>query len=390
MEENRNNTPTSEQEEGGIDIMAMVRNLWDGRKTILICLGIFIVLGLVAALSMKRSYSVTTVMVPQMGDNKSALGGLAALAGFDMGGTTSNGELSPLIYPQIVNSVPFRLEMMHTPLHYQKCDTLISMFDYAQAKYEKPSVFSYIKRYTIGLPGVILGLLSSKPKEVTLPGGNGVDDDTPKPIVVSMDEYKMMTHMGNIISLTVDKKEGYITLIVNGSEPIQTAELALKAQQLLQDEVTRFRIEKSQGELEYIQARYNEAKEESDRLQGALAGTTDRYQNVVTTTANVGKERLRSKYNVANAIYMELAKQLEQAKMKVKKDTPSFSVIEPVTIPMKPSNSRAKTLIIWVFLGIVVGCGIVLVKSYWPMLKEKFLKPAEESDKSAEQPDNKE
>ncbi|MBQ8704651.1 MAG: lipopolysaccharide biosynthesis protein [Bacteroidales bacterium] len=378
MDNNKEYTTPEKEEEEGIDIMALIRSLWDGRKTILICTGIFIVLGLVAALSMKRTYSVTTVMVPQMGDNKSGLGGLAALAGFDMGSASTNGELSPLIYPQIVNSVPFRLEMMHTPLHYQKCDTLISMFDYAKAKYEKPSVFSYVKRYTIGLPGVILGSLGSKPKEVTVPGGNGVEDDSPKPIVVSMDEYKMLNSIAQAISLSVDKKEGYITLTVNGSEPIQTAELALKAQQLLQDEVTRFRIEKSQSELEYIQARYNEAKEEADRLQGALAGTTDRYQNVVTTSANVGKERLRTKFNVANTVYMELAKQLEQAKMKVKKDTPSFSIIEPVTIPMKPANSRAKQVFIWTFLGIVLGCGIVLVKGYWPKLKEKFAKPESE------------
>ena len=380
MEENKNNTATPEKEEGGIDIMAIVRSLWDGRKTILICLGIFVVLGLVAALSMKRTYSVTTVMVPQMGDSKSGLGGLAALAGFDMGGATNNGELSPLIYPQIVNSVPFRLEMMHTPLHYQKCDTLISMFDYAAAKYEKPSAFSYIKRYTIGLPGVLLGSLGSKPKEVVVPGGNGVNDGSPKPLVVSQDEYKMLQGMGQVISLSVDKKEGYITLTVNGSEPVQTAELALKAQQLLQDEVTRFRIEKSQGELEYIQARYDETKEEADRYQMALAGTRDRMQNVVTTTSTVSRERLQSKYNVANTVFMEVAKQLEQAKMKVKKDTPAFSVIEPVTIPMKPANSRAKTLIVWIFLGIVVGCGIVIAKGYWPKVKEMFAKPEEKEN----------
>ena len=374
MEENKINAPAAgQEEEGGIDIMAMLRSLWDGRKTILICIGIFIVLGLVAALGMKRTYTVTSVMVPQMGDSKSGLGGLAALAGFDMGGGgMNNGELSPLIYPQIVNSVPFRLEMIHTPLHYQKCDTLISMFDYAQAKYEKPSVFSYIMKYTIGLPGVIMGSLSGKPKEIVIPAGGGEGSGGPKPIVVSRDEQRMLSAMGEIITLAVDKKEGYVTLTVNGSEPVQTAELALKAQQLLQDEVTRFRTEKSQADLEYIQARYDEAKEEAERYQVALAGSRDRLQNVVTTTANVGRERLQSKYNVANTVYMEMAKQLEQAKMKVKKDTPVFSIIEPVTMPNRPSNSRAKTLVIWTFLGIVLGCGIVLAKGYWPKLKEKF------------------
>lgn len=371
---NNKTTDPQEEEEKGLDMMAMVRQLWAGRKTIFITLGIFFALGLVAAITMKRTYSVQTVMVPQMGNDKSSgLGGLAALAGFDLGMTQNSGELSPLSYPQIVSSVPFRLEMMHTPLHYEKCDTMISMFDYALAGYDKPSVFSYILKYTIGLPGVILSSISSKPKEIAIPGsGETQANNEPKPVVVSLDEQEMLEMMGQVISLDVDKKEGFITLRVNGSEPVQTAELAIKAQKLLQEEVTRFRVEKSQSELEYIQARYDEAKEESDRYQAALAGTTDRFQNVITTSANIGKERIRSKYNVANTVYMEMAKQLEQAKMKVKKETPVFAIIQPVTMPMKPSNSRAKTLIVWLFLGVVVGCGIVLGKGYWPKVKEMF------------------
>ena len=53
-------------DEEGIDIMALVKQLWDGRKTIIIWTCSFIVLGLIAALTMKRSYTVSTVMVPQI------------------------------------------------------------------------------------------------------------------------------------------------------------------------------------------------------------------------------------------------------------------------------------------------------------------------------------
>jgi uncharacterized protein involved in exopolysaccharide biosynthesis len=199
----------------------------------------------------------------------------------------------------------------------------------------------------------------------------------------------MLETFGAVLSLDVDKKEGILTLTAHGLEPIQTAELALNAQKLLQEEVTRLHVEKAQSELDYIQARYEEAKEEADRYQAALAGTTDRYQDVVTTTATVGKARLQNKYNVANAIYLELAKQLEQAKMQVKKDTPIFAVIQPVTIPMKPDNSRAKTVIVWTFLGFVLGCGIVLGKGYWRKFRASFKKPegtkAPESKKEEEQ-----
>ena len=176
------------------------------------------------------------------------------------------------------------------------------------------------------------------------------------------------------VNLAVDKKEGYLTLSVTSSEPIVTAELAMKAQQLLQEEITRFRTEKAQDNLNYIQARYNEIKAEAESYQTALATVRDRNQNMTTTRSQIEQERLQSKYMVANSIYSEMAKQLEQAKMQVKRDTPVLTIVQPVAVPRKPSNSRAKTLIVWTFLGFVLGCGIVLGKGYLPKVKEMFAK----------------
>ena len=377
MDTNENNITTVEKEEEGIDIMALIRSLWEGRKTIIICLIIFIALGLVAALTMKRTYTVKTILVPQLNSRQnSSLGSLAALAGIDLGMQTTTSDLSPLVYPEIVNSIPFRLELIHTPLHYQKCDYPISMYDYALSGIEKPTVFAIVKKYTIGLPGLIIGSLRKpQPEIVYNVSSNDSVNNSPKPIIVSVNEQKMLDVFGRIVSLDVNKKEGYLTLTVNGTEPIQTAELAMKAQQLLQDEVTRFRVEKSQGELEYIQARYDEIKKENDRYQEQLATITDRSQSMTSTRDRIEKDRIQAKYNVSNAIYNEMAKQLEQAKMQVKRDTPVYAVIQPVSIPMKPSNSRAKTLIVWTFFGFIVGCGIVLGKGYMPKLKAMFKKP---------------
>ena len=377
MEEN--NVKPVEQEEEGIDIMAMIRSLWDGRKTILICLGIFVALGLIAALTMKRVYTVKTVMVPQLNSKQnSSLGTLAALAGIDMGMQTNAADLSPLVYPEIVNSIPYRLELIHTPLHYTKCDHPISMFDYALSGIEKPGIFFYMKKYTIGLPGVIIGAIRGPEKEIVYGYATGSADTVAiRPIVVTVNEQKMLDAFNRIVSLDVNKKEGYLTLTVNGLEPVQTAELAIKAQQLLQDMLTRFRVEKSESELTYIQARYDEIKQENDRYQEQLATIKDRTKNVMNSRDEIERERIQAKYNVSNAIYNEMAKQLEQAKMQVKRDTPVYAVIQPVTIPTKPSNSRAKTLIVWTFFGFIVGCGIVIGKGYMPKLKAMFKKPAE-------------
>lgn len=367
---NQYNNPDTIEEEEGLDIMALVKSLWAGRKTILICTGIFIVLGLVAALTMKRTYSVSTTMVPQMASSRSSsLASLASLAGMDLG-MTQTAELSPLVYPQIVSSVPYRVELMHAPLHWEKADTAVSLLTYTK-DYMKPGVMAQVKKYTIGLPFLLLSKLR-KPKEVELPAGwePGTGSSEPRPYTVTKDEEKMLKYLASAVTLAVDKKEGYLTLTVNGMEPVQTADLAIKAQELLQNEVTRFRTEKAQDELNYIQERYNEIKKEAESYQASLAVLTDRSQNMTTSRARLERERLMAKYSVASGVYSEMAKQLEAAKMKVKKDTPVLTVVQPVTVPTKPANSRAKTLIVWTFLGIVLGCGIVLGKEYWPKVKE--------------------
>ena len=206
MDQN-NNYNNPQEEEEGIDIVALVKGLWSGRKTIIIVTAVFIALGLLAALTMKRTYTVNTVMVPQMNSrSNSSLGSLAALAGFDIGlSNMSGGDISPLVYPQIVNSITFRRELIYTPFHFAKADTAVTMYTYAK-EYSKPTVMGTIKKYTIGLPGVIIGAFRKEKPEMTLPESNTLEADTaPKPILLTKDEQKLVKAVGHSVNLNVDK-----------------------------------------------------------------------------------------------------------------------------------------------------------------------------------------
>lgn len=373
-------------EENEIDIVALIKSMWAGRKVILISTAVFLALGILSALTMKRTYTVSSVMVPQLGQSRSnaALARLAGLSAFELSGGAPQ-DLSPLVYPQIVGSVTFRRELMYTPLHYEKVDTAICMFDYVR-DYGKATTLDKVRKYTIGLPGTLVGAVKGLVKKdapeqdfrllaAGEAAGEAADgEETVRPIVLTKEEQRMIGVVGSCVNLTVERKEGYLTLIVTGSEPLQTAELAVNAQRILQEHITSFRTEKAQSQLEYMQARYDETKAEAEAYQIALATVTDRSQNMTTTRARIERDRLQSKYTVANAIYTELAKQLEQAKMQVKQDTPMLTIIQPITVPSSPSNSRARTIMIWTFFGVVLGCGIVFGKNYLPKWKEMFTK----------------
>jgi uncharacterized protein involved in exopolysaccharide biosynthesis len=62
-------------------------------------------------------------------------------------------------------------------------------------------------------------------------------------------------------------------------------------------------------------------------------------------------------------VYSELAKRLESQQIKVKEDTPVFTILEPVSIPLDKSEpKRGLIILISLFTGLIVGVFLVLTK----------------------------
>jgi hypothetical protein len=156
--EQQNNTPPSQVADDEIDLLALAKTLWEGRKTILKFIGAGIILGLVFALLSPKEYTASSTMVPQVSSSSSKLGGLsslAAMAGFNLGNTSTADALSPMLYPQIMQSIPFQLELMNSKFDCPDVDHPISLFEY-YTEYQKAGVLGTIKKYTLGLPFVLL------------------------------------------------------------------------------------------------------------------------------------------------------------------------------------------------------------------------------------------
>lgn len=64
---------------------------------------------------------------------------------------------------------------------------------------------------------------------------------------------------------------------------------------------------------------------------------------------------------------------MEQAQIKVKEDTPVFSIIKPITVPLEKSKpKRSLILVIWIFLGGILGIGLVLGKHLISDFRKKW------------------
>lgn len=355
------------ENEDEIDLLKLVKTIWNGRKTLLISLFAGTILGVFIARYSPKEYTATTVMVPQTGARgQSQLGGLAALAGLSLNSEQSS-ELSPFIYPTIVRSIPFKLELMNALIKCSDFKQPVSLFDYYSRK-RKPSIIGAVKKYTIGLPGVIIGAFKRKQKELVLPNVSSNDL-----IHLTGAQNAVKNALDGAISLEISSKQGLITLNVRMAEALAAAQVAQIAQSLLQRYITEFRIKKAQADLDFIQERYIVAKAEAEKYQVNVALNTDRSKNFTSSLPQVENARTLTLYSIASSVFQDLARQLEQAKIQVKKDTPVFTIIEPVSIPITTSKpQKVKIISIWVFLGGMVGLGWIFGKHYLPGLRKKW------------------
>lgn len=360
MENQVKTTPSS-----SIDYKALAFRLWAKRKYVIKVFVPFVVLGFMAAIFQRPVYTSSCAFVPLSSSSKgssSSLSSLAAMAGINLGDMSSGESLSPLVYPQLLSSVEFNKELMRVPLHFKDYDEPVSLYDKAtNPKYRKftfDSIIGAVKKYTIGLPGVILYAIKGKQPDVVVPG-NGADGEGRDISAFTNDEYKVYQNLSKMISLSVEKKDGYLVLTARSSEALVAAELCRGALKLMQKYIADFKQTQAKDNLAYLQARSDETKAEYLAKQMELAQYTDANRGAYTATSQTRIQQLSSEYNLAFALYTEVSKQLLQAELKVKNDTPVLSAVKPVDVPMKKSNSRSKTLIVWMFFGVIVSCGSV-------------------------------
>ena len=354
-------TPTthnnsSENQEDTIDIIALLQSIWKGKKLILKTVLVFMILGLFIAVFSQNEYTASTTIVPQSSSEKpgGSIGGLAALAGINLGSVGQQSSISPTLYPQILTNISFQKELLETLITIEGQDNKITYKEYYTNVYS-PSVLSSIKKYTIGLPGVLIGLLKSD--EISKEESKNNDSL----LQITQDDKKLIELLLEQLSMEVNDKDGYISLSTTMPEARAAAELTQKAQELLEQYVIDFKIEKSSSELDFIKNRYQEKEQEFQKIQQKLAVYTDRNQNVNSARAKMELMLLQSEYDLAYGVYSELAKQLETQELKVKEDTPIFTILQPVFVPLeKTAPKRSLILIIYTFLGFVLSIGYIL------------------------------
>ncbi len=355
-----------------IDFINLARTFWEGRIVIVKLILLGIIVGFFVAILTPNQFTASSTMVPQISDPKSklaglsgglsGLSGLAAMAGVNLS-TTTGSDLSPKTYSSIISSVPFQLELMKTPLNFEKLDSQVTLYDYyTKIKFGNPFV-----KYTVGLPSLIIKAIKGEKK-------TKFNTSKENPLyLLTEKQIEVQKIIEKQVGIFVNDKDAQVSLSCSLPEAYAAAQLTQNAQQLLQRYITEFKIEKAKIDQEFIQQRYDEAKKNYQSAQQELASFRDRNKFMSTAVAKSEEERLYGEYTLVTGVYSELAKKLEQAKITVKEETPVFTIIKPVSVPIEKSTpNRPLILAISAFIGLIAGTVLVLGKDFMIQTRNRW------------------
>ena len=350
--EKRNIDHQSQSTDKPFDWQGIVMKLWSGKKFIITVTGVFVALGLVAALTMTKVYTSKVTLVPELGktSSSSSLGNITSMLG--LGGAISGASsdaYNVTVYPEVVASTPFMTKLfdIHVSDPEEGIDT---------------TLIAYLTREKFSLTGMIMKPILSIFSTDSI--------ETPQKVDVfrlTKKQARVVDVLNKSIVAEVDKKSGETTINVTMDNPVVAAIVADTVCRNLKEYITEYRTKKAREDLDNYQKIADESYQAYQKASRAYAYYQDHNRGLILNAAISEGARLQNEVNIASQVYSQMKLQAEAARGKVIDEKPVFAVIQPASVPLKSDNSRMKILIIWTFLGFALSCG-------WVVFKEDVLK----------------
>lgn len=366
----------------------------------------FFILGVVVAVTSEEEYEATNVIISYASASNTAsaqaASRLAGLAGIQLPGAAGaeGPAISELMIPMVLTTYPVAKKLGDKELRFYHDGVVKTGLEYF-SETPNETIFDHIKAWTIQLPSRIirwmLELLAGEPTRVqppdqqsnlsdsrtdtttteVSPDQNSSDvvasvgqESTPRleHVFVNSRTSNALSQLTSRVAVSVDGN--IITVTANMPDPYAAADLAQYSTDILMQELVNFEVRKTEDELKFLEELYGESEEKYFRTLRNLTELQDRLRNITSTTSQVELTKATGENEIARQQFTQITLRLEQAKIKLKEDTPMFAVLNPVQIPQRPSStSPINVVILFSILGIILGIGWVMMRGFYAAIK---------------------
>ena len=343
-----------------INIIDLIRLLKKDTKKLLIYSIIAGVIGVAISFTTPHTYKSTVMLAPEESGAgfSGSISSIASLVGMNMKLGQTGDALYPEIYPDLVSSTDFIINLFPVQVATKKGDIKCDYYTYL-TQHQKLALVDYPKA------GIILLIEKFKDHEPN----KKLSGKQEGPIALSREQDEVAKNIQSKIKCAVDKKTNVITIEVTDQDPLVAATMADTVKQHLQKAITEYRTKKAKIDLEYMKKLYDEAKRDYDEARHKYAEYADANMEVDLQVYKSVEDDLENEMQLKYNIYQTVVEQLQLAQAKVQERTPAFTVMQNAAIPTKHSDRpKIVILIIWMILGFLVRLSVDVWKN-----KEKFV-----------------
>ena len=312
-----------------IDIIQIVKTIWKSWRFIVILSSFFVFVGVAVALLSPIVYTSSSTFILSGGsdDKSSSLGGVASLVGINLGGMSGQSEIPTSMYPKVGESVEFKRLLLEEFVDEGKTINLKNFL---------------IDHYDLDLEDFVIN-----------------DND----FFVSKGEDELFKLLDEIILISVNEKDGFVSISANMPTSEYAANTCFNAREILQNIIIDNKIKRAKENLSFTKEQLSLKKIEFDNIQNKIAYFQDSNLNIINSKYENELNMLKAEFQIINSVYTELSKQMEQSKLQVNKDTPVFSVVKEVSMPVKRSSpKRSQMVLIFGFMGLILSILYVIAK----------------------------
>ena len=325
------------------DIVDIIKTLLNDKKQLVIYSVVSGVIGVLLAFATPKEYKSTVVLAPEESGKgfSGSISSIASMIGMNMKLGQTGDAIYPEIYPDLMSSTDFIVNLFPITVTKDKTGEQYSYFDYLQ-NHQKIAFYDY--------PAALLQLIIDNLRDDAEPGkGHKVDA-----FRLTRKEFDIVKGIRANMSCQVDKKTNVITITVSDQDPLIAATVADSVKSHLQRAITDYRTKKARNDMEYMQRLYTQARSDYDRARQSYAAYADANQDVILQSYRLKEDDLENEMQLKYNIYQTVVEQLQLAQAKVQENTPAFTIVQGASVPVKHSNRpKIVVLIIWMILGLL-------------------------------------
>ena len=326
-----------------IDVVAIAKEMKKHKKLYLIALPITFVLSCLLILCVPRYYSSTAKLAPEISSfSSSSLGDIASSFGFDLGGSSANGDaIFPELYPELIESNDFMVGMFDVKVKSKDGSINTTYYDYLATKRQTPwwtKAYNSVKQ------------LFDTPDSTPVSKNGKVN-----PFQLTRRQDQIARLMSKNIKCDIDKKNYVISITVEDQDPLICATLADTVQTKLQDFITAYRTKKAKKDLEYYKKLSSDAKSKYERIRQQYGSYSDANQDVVLESYRLKANDMENEMQLLYNTYTSLQAQVQQAQAKLLMQTPAFTTLQSASVPLKPAGPKRMLFVLGMtFIAFIV------------------------------------